>query len=303
MDVEILLQALPYIRRHKGTTLLVKMGGALADDVDALGSLALDLALLVSVGIRVCVVHGGGPQATELANRLGVEQQFVEGRRITDEATLEVTKMVFAGKINLEILAALRAEGLRAVGLSGVSADILHATRRPPTEVKNHETGETSMVDMGHVGDIQDVDGRLLRVLMDEGYVPVVNPLGADQAGNVLNINADTVAMRLAAELDADKFLLLTDVRGILRDPDDPESLVSSITAPRSRMPTWTPAASLRCSPTCSATPSNSRLPMVRSTSCWPTIRMAGSSGCPSRTPGAGSTRSTGRRSSTLTTR
>ena len=231
MDVEILLQALPYIRRHKGTTLLVKMGGALADDVDALGSLALDLALLVSVGIRVCVVHGGGPQATELANRLGVEQQFVEGRRITDEATLEVTKMVFAGKINLEILAALRAEGLRAVGLSGVSADILHATRRPPTEVKNHETGETAMVDMGHVGDIQDVDGRLLRVLMDEGYVPVVNPLGADQAGNVLNINADTVAMRLAAELDADKFLLLTDVRGILRDPDDPESLVSSITA------------------------------------------------------------------------
>lgn len=231
IDVEVLTQALPYIRKHKGSTFLIKLGGALVDDKPALANLARDISLLANVGIRICVVHGGGPQATKLAAQLGVEQKFVDGRRITDEATLEVTKMVFAGKINLEILAALRAEGLQAVGLSGVSADIIHAKRRAPTEFPDRETGGTQMVDMGHVGDIVDVDSGVLRVLMDSGYVPVVNSLGADQAGNVLNINADTVARHLAIDLNADKFLLLTDVAGILRDRDDPSSLVSSITA------------------------------------------------------------------------
>ena len=229
--VEILMQALPYIRRHRGKTFLVKCGGAVANDKAGLASLAQDIALLVHVGIRVCVVHGGGPQATELASRLGLEPRFVEGRRVTDEGTLEIAKMVFAGKISLEILGALRVEGLKPVGLSGVSADIVRAQRRKPTRYKDKETGEEKVVDMGHVGDIVDVDTRLLSVLMDTGYVPVVNSLGADDKGNVLNINADTVATAFAIDLKADKFLFMTDVDGILADPKDPKSLVRSITA------------------------------------------------------------------------
>ncbi len=228
--VEILMQALPYIRRHRGKTVLVKLGGAVADSREGLAALAQDLALLHNVGIRICVVHGGGPQATQLAERLGHKPQFVEGRRVTDEATLEVTKMVFAGKISLDILGALRAEGLKAVGLSGVAAEIIHAKKRDPTPFKDPATGETKMVDMGHVGDIVGVDTRLLNVLMDSGYVPVVSSLGADDKGNVLNINADTVATRLAIDLKADKFLFMTDVDGLLKDRNDPKSLVSTIT-------------------------------------------------------------------------
>lgn len=231
MDVEILMQALPYIKRHKGSTFLVKLGGELVADKASLANLARDLSLLVNVGIRICVVHGGGPQATQLASRLGVEQRFIEGRRVTDEETLEVAKMVFAGKISLDLLAALRAEGLRAVGLSGVSGGILQARRRAPTEFADRETGQMHVVDMGHVGDILAVDTRLLSVLMDSGYVPVVNSLGADEQGNVLNINADTVACRLAVDLKADKFMVLSNVDGILRDPKDKSTLVSSITA------------------------------------------------------------------------
>lgn len=229
--VEILMQAMPYIRRHRGKTFVVKLGGAVADDKSGLAGLAQDLALLTNVGIRVCVVHGGGPQATALAERLGHKAEFIEGRRVTDEATLEIAKMVFAGKISLDILGALRAEGLKAVGLSGVAGDIIHAKRRAPAPWKDPETGKTRMVDMGHVGDIVAVDTRLLSVLMDSGYVPVVNSLGADEKGNVLNINADTVAWRLAVDLKAEKFLFMTDVDGILRNKNDPKSLISTITA------------------------------------------------------------------------
>lgn len=228
--VDVLMQALPYLRRWRGRTFLVKIGGALADDASALASMAGDIALLTNVGIKVCIVHGGGPQATELSTRLGLEPRFVEGRRVTDAGTLEVAKMVFAGKISLEILGALRAEGLRAVGLSGVSGDLVHARRRAPTKVRDAKTGETREVDMGHVGDIVGVDTTLLRVLMESGFVPVVNPLGADEKGNVLNINADTVATAFAIDLKADKFIFMTDVDGVLRKKDDPKSLLSKLT-------------------------------------------------------------------------
>lgn len=231
--VDTLMQALPYLRRWRGKTFLVKIGGALADDKRALASMAQDVALLHNVGIRVGIVHGGGPQATELSTRLGLEPRFIDGRRITDEGTLEVAKMVFAGKISLEILGALRVEGLRAVGLSGVAGDLIHAKRRAPTKVKDAATGETREVDMGHVGDIVSVDTTLLRVLMDNGFVPVVSPLGADAKGNVLNINADTVATAFAIHMKADKFLFMTDVDGVLRSRDDPGTLISKLTLPQ----------------------------------------------------------------------
>ena len=228
--VDVLMQALPYLRRWRGKAFLVKLGGAVADDRESLASLAQDLSLLHNVGIKICVVHGGGPQATELTKRLGHEPRFVEGRRVTDENALEVAKMVFAGKISLEILGALRGEGLRAVGLSGVAGDLIHAARRAPTRVKDPKTGETREVDMGHVGDIVRVDTSVLRLLMDGGFVPVVSSLGADEKGNVLNINADTVATALAIDMKADKFIFMTDVDGILRRKDDPKTLESRLT-------------------------------------------------------------------------
>jgi acetylglutamate kinase len=231
VDVDILRQALPYMRRHKGKTIVVKMGGHLVEDRTALENLASDIALLHQVGTRICVIHGGGPQATALQERLGLEPQFVQGRRITDEGTLEVAKMVFAGKINVEVLSALRNEDLQAVGLNGVSGDLIHARRREVTSVVDPVTGESRSVDFGFVGDIRDVDTRLLQVLLDAGFVPVVASLGADKRGNILNINADNVALEMAIDLKADKFLNITQVPGVLRDVEDPSSLITDLTA------------------------------------------------------------------------
>lgn len=232
-DVATLLQALPYIRRLKGATVVLKCGGEIARDATALDNLAVDVALCAHVGLRLVVVHGGGPQASDLSRRLGVEPRIVEGRRITDDATLEVAKMVFAGQINIDLLGALRRHGLQPVGLSGVDADILHAVRRPSREMADPATGETRTVDFGHVGDIRDVDTRLLRILLDQGFVPVVASLGADAAGNIYNINADTVAARIALDMKADKLVLLTNAPGLLHDPDDPASVVSHASASR----------------------------------------------------------------------
>jgi len=230
-DVAVLKQALPYMKAHKGKTFVVKLGGELVQHEEALHSLAQDIALLYHVGIRILVVHGGGPQATDLSKRLGLTPEFFEGRRITDEATLEVAKMVFAGKINVDILGSLRREGLPAVGLSGLSGDVIHAVRREPKDLLDHETGEVRPVDFGHVGDIRNVDPRLVTTLHEAGYVPVISSLGADREGHVLNINADTVATELAVALRADKLLVLTNVPGVLRDAADPDSLVSCLSA------------------------------------------------------------------------
>jgi acetylglutamate kinase len=193
-------------------------------------SLAEELALLHQVGIRVCVVHGGGKQLTELAEQMGVEQTIIDGRRVTDDATLDMAKMLFAGKINTDILAALRNCGVHAVGLSGVDGNIVHAERRPVKEILNRATGERERVDFGHVGDILEIDDRLLRVLLDQDYLPVVSPLGADSDGRVFNINADTIAAEIAIRLRAEKLILLSDVDGIYLRRDDPASKLSRLT-------------------------------------------------------------------------
>jgi acetylglutamate kinase len=234
-DILLLKQALPYLRHHKKSTMVVKLGGEVAAAAEALRSLAEDLSLLTHVGIRIVVVHGGGPQATEMSRRLGLEPVLVGGRRVTDEATLDVAKMVFAGRINTDILSALRRQGVRAVGLSGVDGDIVHATKRPPARVADPATGEERVVDYGHVGDITAVDTELLRLLLDERYVPVIASLGSDADGNILNINADTVAAALAKDLRAAKLIILTSVPGLLRAKDDPSSLVSRITTDEAR--------------------------------------------------------------------
>jgi acetylglutamate kinase len=234
-DIVLLKEALPYLRHHKKSTMVVKLGGEVAASADALRSLAEDLSLLTHVGVRIVVVHGGGPQATEMSKRLGLEPVMVGGRRVTDEATLDVAKMVFAGKINTDILSALRGQGVSAVGLSGVDGDILHAKKRPPTEVIDPETGVKSLVDYGHVGDVTRVDTHLVTLLLEHKYVPVISSLGSDGDGNILNINADTVASVIAKDLKASKLIILTGVPGLLRDRGDPASLVSRITTDEAR--------------------------------------------------------------------
>jgi len=232
-EVEVLLQALPYMRQHKGATFVVKCGGEIARDPEALGHLAGDVALLHHVGVRVVLVHGGGPQATELSEKLGHEPRIVQGRRVTDDETLEVAKMVFAGQINTNILGALRHEGIAPVGVSGVDGDLIHAVRRPVKRVVDPATGAAEEVDFGHVGDITSVNTRLLGKLLDEGYVPVLASLGADKDGNIYNINADTVATAIAIDLRADKVILLTNAPGLLADPGDRGTLISHISARR----------------------------------------------------------------------
>jgi acetylglutamate kinase len=229
--LELLREALPYIRRFKGKTFVVKLSGKVTEEHDVLVSLAEELALLYQVGIRVCVVHGGGKQLTELAAQLGVAQTIIDGRRVTDDATLDMAKMIFAGKINTDILAALRLRGVAAVGLSGVDGGIVHAERRPPRDVLNRETGESERVDFGHVGDIVHINDRLLRVLLDHDYLPVVSSLGADAEGRVFNINADTIAAEIAVRVEAEKLVILSDVDGVYLRPGEEATKLSRLTA------------------------------------------------------------------------
>jgi acetylglutamate kinase len=231
-DVNILREALPYIRRFKGTTFVVKFGGEIADDPARLVSFCEELALCSQVGIRIVAVHGGGKQATELSKRLGLEPSIVEGRRVTDEPTLDVVKMVFAGKLNTEILGALTRAGVAAVGLSGVDAGLVRARRRPPQTVVDGATGEPRTVDYGFVGDILDVDPRLLETLLAGGFVPVIASLAADDEGNVYNVNADTVASAVAASLGAEKWIVATNVAGVL---DGDGKLLGRLTAGEAR--------------------------------------------------------------------
>ena len=231
LRLDLLREALPYIQRFQGQTFVVKLSGKVTEEHLNLSSLAEELALLHQVGIRLCVVHGGGKQLSELASRMGVEQTIIDGRRVTDDATLEMAKMIFAGKINTDILSALRSRGVEAVGLSGVDGNIVHAERRPPKEVLNRETGERAHVDFGHVGDVVEINSRLLTVLLDHGYLPVVSSLGADSEGTVFNINADTIAAEIAVQLKAEKLILLSDVDGIFLRAGEPESKLSRLTA------------------------------------------------------------------------
>src|SRR2546429_8989766 len=231
LRLDLLREALPYIQRFKGKTFVVKFSGKVTEDHAGLISLAEELALLHQVGIRVCVIHGGGKQLSELAEKMGVEQTIIEGRRVTDDETLEMAKMIFAGKINTDILAALRHRGVHAVGLSGVDGNIVHAERRPPREVTHKQTGESAQVDFGHVGDILKIDARLLTVLLDHGYLPVVSSLGADAEGKVFNINADTIASGIAVQLQAEKLVLLSDVDGIYLRAGEPQTKLSRLTA------------------------------------------------------------------------
>jgi len=218
--------ALRYVRAYRDQVFVVKLGGEVLADTRALDSIAGQVSLLSSLGIRIVVVHGGGPQATALSRRLGEEPRIVAGRRVTDDSALEVAKMVYAGQLNVDLLAALRAHEAQAVGLSGVDADLITAHRRPPVQVVD-DGGKTLTVDFGHVGDLERVDPRVLHTLLEARFVPVVASLAGDGDGRVFNVNADTVAESLAVALHAQKLIFLTGTPGVLRDREDPASLIA----------------------------------------------------------------------------
>jgi acetylglutamate kinase len=208
--VEILMEALPYIREFRGRTIVIKYGGAAMEQTDLKEVFALDVILLALVGIHPVIVHGGGPQIGALMKRLGKEPRFVGGMRVTDEETIEIVEMVLVGKINKEIVGLINHHGGRAVGLSGKDASLLRARRRL------HRLPSGEEVDIGLVGEVVAVSTEPIRLLEDAGFVPVIAPVGIGDAGETYNINADLVAGEMAAALGAEKLIHLTDVQGIV---------------------------------------------------------------------------------------
>src|SRR5574341_2481015 len=217
---EILMEALPYIRAFQGKTLVIKYGGAAMEQSSLKEQFAKDVLLLRLVGIRPVIVHGGGPQIGALMKRLGKEPQFVGGMRVTDEETVEIVEMVLVGKINKEIVGLINHHGGKAVGLSGKDADLLRARRRP------HRLPSGEAVDIGLVGEVEVVNVEPLRLLEDNGFIPVIAPVGVGSGGETYNINADLVAGEVAAALGAEKLIHLTDVQGIM---DAAGKLVSTL--------------------------------------------------------------------------
>jgi acetylglutamate kinase len=214
---DVLVEALPYIRKFFGSTVVVKYGGNAMNDPALARQFADDVVLMRSVGMRPVVVHGGGPQISALMERLGMVPEFRDGLRVTDADSLDVARMVLVGKISRDIVSAVNVHGPLAVGLSGEDAGLILASARNP--------------DLGFVGDVAAVNPGIVQRLLAEELIPVVSTIGADLAGQSYNINADTVAGALAEALGAEKVVYLTDVEGLLADLDDPSSLVSHIDA------------------------------------------------------------------------
>ncbi len=218
---EILMEALPYIRAFQGKTLVIKYGGAAMEQSSLKEQFAKDVLLLRLVGIRPVIVHGGGPQIGALMKRLGKEPRFVGGMRVTDEETVEIVEMVLVGKINKEIVGLINHHGGRAVGLSGKDGNLIQARKR----LYRAPNGE--LADIGWVGEVEAVNPELIRLLEEDGFVPVIAPVGVGSAGETYNINADLVAGDVAAALAAEKLIHLTDVQGITGEDGE---LISTLT-------------------------------------------------------------------------
>lgn len=215
---KILIEALPYIKAFYGQTVVVKYGGAAMVDDRLKDEVMQDLVLMKYVGMKPVVVHGGGPEITRVLEQMGRKSEFVDGRRVTDAASMEVIEMVLVGKLNQEIVAAVNRHGGLAVGLSGKDGGLLQVRKLAHQQV-----------DLGFVGEIEKVRPDVIHALDREKFIPVISPIGVDAKGQTYNINADDVAAAIAVALKADKFILLTDVPGILRDPADPATLISTL--------------------------------------------------------------------------
>ncbi len=211
---------------------VIKLGGEVVKAKAVLSVVCADVATLAKQGLRIVVVHGGGPQATELQTKLGLAPNIVAGRRVTDDATLDVMKMAVAGQVNVDLCAALTAAGAKPVGLNGSSGALIRAHKRPPRVLAG--AGPVP-VDLGNVGDVDEIDQSLITLLLDASRTPVLACLGADREGRVYNINADVVANKVAAMLNASSLVLVTDVAGVLRDVADPGSRIARMTAAEGR--------------------------------------------------------------------
>lgn len=212
---EILVQALPYIKKYTGKIVVIKYGGNAMINEDLKNSVMSDIILLTLVGVKVVLVHGGGPEITEMLGRVGLESKFVNGLRVTDKDTVDIVQMVLAGKVNKSLVNLIERKGGKAIGLSGIDGHMLMA------EPKN--------VELGFVGDITKVNVQPILDVIEKGYIPVVSTLGCDKQGNVYNVNADTAAAKIAGALGSESLISLTDISGILKDVNDPDSLISHI--------------------------------------------------------------------------
>jgi acetylglutamate kinase len=225
----VLAEALPYMRRYAGRTLVVKYGGHAMEDAGGGDSFARDVVLLKQVGINPIVVHGGGPQIGQMLDRLGIKSSFVDGLRVTDGETMEVVEMVLAGTINKQLVSAINAEGGCAIGLTGKDGGLIEASKLVRTRV---EAGTKTEIDLGFVGEPQRVAARVLDTFKQSDIIPVIAPIGVGSRGETYNINSDTVAGAVAAAVKATRLLLLTDVAGVL---DADKQLISEITAATAR--------------------------------------------------------------------
>ena len=226
---EVLIEALPYIQEFYGKTIVIKYGGNAMVNDEHKEKVMQDIALMKFVGIKVVLVHGGGPDITGFLKKIGKESSFVSGLRVTDEETVEIAEMVLDGKINSEIVTLLNRRGLRAVGLSGKDADLIQAEKKLATVYE--EDGQKSKVDIGYVGKAKKINIKIVEDLIAQNYVPVIAPIGVGEDGESYNINADYVAADIAGALKAEKLLLLTDTEGVYKNFEDKDSFISTLTA------------------------------------------------------------------------
>lgn len=212
---EILIQALPYIQKYNDKIIVVKYGGNAMINDELKEAVMGDIVLLSLIGVKVVLVHGGGPEITEMLEKVGKRSQFVDGLRVTDEETVDIVQMVLAGKVNKNLVNLLQSKGGKAIGLCGMDGHMIQAKKLDER--------------LGFVGEITDVNVQPILDVLEKGYIPVVSTVGCDKEGNSYNINADTVAARLAGELKAESLISMTDIVGLLRDKDDPSTLISKV--------------------------------------------------------------------------
>ena len=218
---EILAAALPNIQKYSGKTVVVKYGGNAMTDPRLKEQVMEDIVLLWQIGVRVVLIHGGGPEINDLMNRLGKKAEFVDGLRVTDRETVDIVQMVLAGKVNKNLVNLLQMKGGRAVGISGIDGGIIEA------EIKDER--------LGYVGRITGIHTELIEDLLERNYIPVISTVAGDRQGNTYNINGDTAAAHIAGALQAHRLIMMTDIAGILRDRDDPSTLIPSITVSQAR--------------------------------------------------------------------
>lgn len=226
------MEALPYIQEFYGKTIVIKYGGNAMINDELKEKVMQDVALMKYVGIRPVIVHGGGPEITGFLKKVGKQSSFVAGLRVTDAETVEIAEMVLDGKVNSEIVNLLNHRGVRAVGLSGKDAGLIQARKKLATV---YEGNTSRKVDIGYVGEVEQVNTSILEDLLDQDYVPVIAPIGVGQDGESYNINADYVAAEIAGALQAEKLLLLTDIEGIYRDFHDKDTFISTLHLPEAR--------------------------------------------------------------------